>query len=354
MDAYDDPNATSDLATYRSDYGLPPCGGCFEKVNQNGQPSPLPAKAGSVMGSAGWDAEESLDTDMVSAICPLCNILLVEANSVSPADMGTANNTAVAMGAKFVSNSWGGFETSSDPANSSLYFNHPGVAVTVAAGGLPYIVTWPASSPYVTSVGGTRLTRTPAANSRGWTETAWALTGSGCSAREQKPAWQTDTGCPKRTNNDVAAVADMQTGVATYDTYSQGGWVEQGGTSAASAIIASVFALRTPVAGTYPSSYIYQHPSSLFDVTSGSNGTCSPAYLCTAEIGYDGPTGWGTPDGTAAFAPPDASRLPTQDPNSAIEGIRWPCRSQPHPTTDTPSPTRPPASRRAWASPPPA
>ena len=76
----------------------------------------------------------------------------------------------------------------------------------------------------------------------------------------------------------------------------------QANSSAASPIIAATYALAgTPAAGSYPSSYIYAHTSSLFDVTSGADGTCSPAYLCTAQAGYDGPTGWGTPDGTAAF-----------------------------------------------------
>ncbi len=100
----------------------------------------------------------------------------------------------------------------------------------------------------------------------------------------------------------MSADADPNTGVAVYDTFSQGGWLEVGGTSASSPIIASVFALAgTPAAGTYPSSYPYSHTANLFDVTSGSNGSCSPAYLCTGEVGYDGPTGLGTPDGTAAF-----------------------------------------------------
>ncbi len=127
-------------------------------------------------------------------------------------------------------------------------------------------------------------------------------TGSGCSADDAKPSWQTDTGCAKRTVGDTAADADPNTGVAVYDTYSQGGWLEVGGTSAASPIIAATYALGgTPASGSIPASYIYAHTSSLFDVTSGADGSCSPAYLCTGETGYDGPTGWGTPDGVTAF-----------------------------------------------------
>jgi len=303
VDAYDDPDAASDLATYRADWGLPACGsGCFEKVNENGATSPLPTAAG----SNGWDVEESLDIDMVSAICPLCHIILVEANSADTADLGAGVNAAVKLGADFVSNSYGGSESSSDNTYDTDYYNHPGVAVTASAGDNGYGVSYPAASPDVTAVGGTSLST--ASNSRGWTESVWGSsaggegTGSGCSADSSKPAWQTDTGCSKRADNDVAAVADPNTGVAVYDTYSQGGWLEVGGTSASSPIIASVFALAgKPAAGTDPASYIYKHTSSLFDITSGADGSCSPAYLCTAEPGYDGPTGWGTPHGVTAF-----------------------------------------------------
>jgi subtilase family serine protease len=296
VDAYDDPNAASDLAAYRSAWGLPGCGaGCFTKVNENGAASPLPPPAA----GTGWDVEESLDVDMVSAICPLCHIILVEANSPTFTDLGTAVNSAVRLGALFVSNSYGGGDSSSD-TSLDTYYNHPGVAVTASAGDSGYGVEYPAASQYVTAVGGTSLTT--ATNARGWTETVWSGTGSGCSGFEPKPSWQHDSGCGHRTVADVAADANPGTGVAVYDSYTQGGWLEVGGTSVASPIIAATFALAgPPAAGTYPSSYIYAHTSDLFDVTSGSNGSCSPAYLCTAETGYDGPTGWGTPNGTGAF-----------------------------------------------------
>jgi hypothetical protein len=298
VDAYNDPNAAADLAAYRSAWGLPACGsGCFKVVNQNGAASPLPANAG----TNGWDVEESLDIDMVSAICPNCHIILVEASSASNAALGTGVNAAVALGAKFVSNSYGGDESSSDPSYDTQYYNHPGVAVTASAGDDGYGVSYPAASQYVTAVGGTSLSTSSSA--RGWTESVWTGTGSGCSRDDAKPAWQKDTGCAKRTDNDVAAVADPNTGVAIYNTYSEHGWLEVGGTSASSPIIASTFALAgAPAAGSYPSSYLYQHTGSLFDVTSGSNGTCSPAYLCHGEVGYDGPTGLGTPDGVTAFS----------------------------------------------------
>ncbi|GAA4576876.1 hypothetical protein GCM10023100_48820 [Actinocorallia cavernae] len=301
VDAYNDPNAESDLATYRSQYGLSACtkaNGCFKQVSQTGSTTSLPTN------DSGWAGEEMLDIDMVSAVCPNCNIILVEANSATDADLGAAENEAVALGAKFVSNSWGGSEDSSQTSEDTQYFKHPGVAITVSAGDEGYGAEYPATSQYVTAVGGTALKT--ASNSRGWSESVWNTsstegTGSGCSAYDAKPSWQTDTGCSKRMESDVSAVADPATGVAVYDTYS-GGWAVYGGTSASSPIIASVYALAgTPGSSDYPAKYPYSHTSNLNDVTSGSNGSCSTAYYCKAQTGYDGPTGWGTPNGTAAF-----------------------------------------------------
>ena len=299
VDAYNDPNAESDLATYRSQFGLPACttaNGCFRKVNQNGAASPLPAS------NSGWSSEIALDIEMVSAVCPQCNILLVEANSPTTTNLGTAVNTAVAQGAVAVSNSYGGSESSSDPSTGTTYYKHPGVAITVSSGDSGYGVEFPASSPWVTAVGGTSLKT--ASNARGWTETAWSGAGSGCSAVESKPSFQTDSGCARRTVADVSAVADPNTGVAVYDSFGSGGWTVFGGTSVSSPIVASVYALASPpAAGAFPNSYPYANPSALFDVTSGANGSCGSSYLCTAGAGYDGPTGLGTPNGVAAFGP---------------------------------------------------
>jgi subtilase family serine protease len=313
VDAYDDPNAQADLNVYRSTVvpALPPCGaGCFTKVNESGQASPLPKV------DPGWAQEESLDIDMVSAICPNCHILLVEASSASMTDLGTAVNTAVRLGATEVSNSYGGNESSSETSWANSYYNHPGVPITVSAGDSGYGVEFPASAPNVTAVGGTTLSR--ASNARGWTETVWGSsrggsgTGSGCSAYVTKQSWQTDAGCAKRTVADVSADANPSTGVAVYDSTADGkyvGWMEFGGTSVASPIIAAVYALAGNATSINDASYAYQHASSLFDVTSGANGSCTSrfgggsakAYLCTAQVGYDGPTGLGTPNGTGAF-----------------------------------------------------
>ncbi|MFB7632290.1 S8 family serine peptidase [Streptomyces sp. NPDC056149] len=302
VDANDDPNAEQDLATYRSQYGLPECStanGCFQKVDQNGGTN-YPAA------DSGWAGEISLDVDMVSAACPSCHILLVEANSANMSDLGTAVNRAVTMGAKFVSNSYGGGEDSTDTSSDEQYFNHPGVAITVSSGDSGYGVEYPAASKYVTAVGGTSLQQD--SSSRGWSESVWGSSaggngaGSGCSQYDAKPAWQQDTGCANRTVADVASVADPATGLAVYDSYQATGWNVYGGTSASSPFIAGVYALAgTPGSGDTPASYPYSHASALNDVTSGANGTCSPSYLCTAGTGYDGPTGLGTPNGTAAF-----------------------------------------------------
>ncbi len=298
VDSNDDPNAESDLATYRSTYGLPACttaNGCFKKVNQNGQTSPLPAA------DSGWAGEISLDVDMVSAICPNCHILLVESDQASMADLGTAVNTAVSMGAKYVSNSYGGSEDGTENTSDSSYFHHPGVAITASTGDSGYGISYPASSQYVTAVGGTSLTQ--GGGTRGWTETAWSSAGSGCSTSVAKPSFQNvTTGCAKRANADVSAVADPQTGVAVYQTYGGSGWAVYGGTSASSPIIASVYALAgTPGSSDTPGAYPYSHTGNLYDVTSGSNGSCSVAVQCKAGAGWDGPTGLGTPNGTAAF-----------------------------------------------------
>jgi subtilase family serine protease len=300
VDAYDNPNAESDLAVYRRQFGLPACTsatGCFRKVNQNGVAGSYPR------GDVGWGQEIDLDIEMVSALCPNCRILLVEASSSSLTDLGAAVNTAVALGATVVSNSYGGSESSGEVASEQTYYNHPGVAITVSSGDGGFGVEFPAASRFVTAVGGTHLVR--AANARGWAETAWSGAGSGCSAFIAKPAWQTDAGCARRTVADVAAVADPNTGVAVYDSYGHGsrsvGWLVFGGTSVAAPLVGAVYALAGNGGGGAGASYAYGHAQGLADVVAGSNGTCTTPYLCTAGVGYDGPTGLGTPIGITAF-----------------------------------------------------
>ncbi|MHA3702025.1 S53 family peptidase [Jatrophihabitans sp. YIM 134969] len=291
VDAYASPNAAADLAAYRTQFGLGTAN--LTQYNQTGGTT-LPA------GDTGWGSEEMLDLEMVSAICPSCSIVYVGANSTSFADLGTAVNTAVAKGAKVVSNSYGGSESSGESAYAS-YYNHPGVAITVSSGDDGYGVQSPASFNTVTAVGGTNLVLN-SDNTRK-TETAWSGAGSGCSRYISKPSWQHDTGCSKRTVADVSAVADPNTGVAVYDSYGSSGganWFVYGGTSVAAPIIGAVYARSGNTSGV-PASVAYSNTGSLYDVTSGSNGRCSTKYLCTGVSGYDGPTGLGTPKGVGAF-----------------------------------------------------
>ncbi len=296
VDAYDDPNAEADLGVYRSTFGLSACttsNGCFKKVNETGgKKPPVP--------NAGWADEISLDLDMVSAICPNCHILLVEATTNHLLDLSISVNEAVKLGANAISNSYSGNEKSSEMSFQKKYFTHPGVAITASSGdsGYPNIGN-PAVFSTVTAVGGTSLLK--ANNKRGWSESAWSGAGSGCSIYIAKPSWQKDKGCSMRTVSDVSAVSDPATGVSVYDTYQQGGWLVFGGTSVASPIIGSVYALAGNTGSINDASYIYAHTSSLHDVKSGSNGSCGGSYLCTGVKGYDGPTGNGTPNGTGAF-----------------------------------------------------
>jgi hypothetical protein len=306
IDAYNDPDAASDLAAYRSQFGLSACtvaNGCFQQLNQTGGTSPLPA------GNTGWAGEESLDLDMVSAICPNCDITLIEATDSSN-NLFIAVKEAVTLGAKFVSMSWGGSESGSEASEDSTYFKSTGVVYTASTGDGAYSagVIYPATSPDVVAVGGTSLTT--ASNARGWNETVWKTSstegaGSGCSSDEAKPAWQSiipTSVCSKRADSDVSAVADPATGVAVYQTYGGSGWTVYGGTSVAAPLIASTYALAgAPASTAQPPSFPYSHTANLNDVTSGSNGTCTQTVLCTAGAGWDGPTGLGTPNGLTAF-----------------------------------------------------
>jgi subtilase family serine protease len=296
VDALGYPNAESDLATYRAQFGLPACttaNGCFKKVNQNGVQGNYPAA------NTGWSQETALDLDMVSAMCPGCSILLVEASSATLGNLAASVNRAASMGAHVISNSYGGAEAGTQ--NMEQLYNYAGIAVTVSSGDGGFGVEFPAASPHVTAVGGTTLTRN-AGTTRGFTETAWVGAGSGCSAVYPKPTWQKDTGCARRTVADVSAVADPNTGVAVFGPSGRGNksaWLVFGGTSVAAPLVAGLYGLNDTAVnyGSDP----YRHVANLHDVTSGSNGRCTPTYLCTAVVGYDGPTGLGTPNGIAAF-----------------------------------------------------
>lgn len=306
VDAYDDPNVESDLATYRSNYGLPACSsanGCFRKVAQDGSTN-YPAQEPS---GQNWAAEETIDVEMISATCPNCHILLVESNSDLNADLLAGVDQAAAQGVNAVSMSWGTAEFSTETTDDS-HFNHPGIAFVASSGDYGYGTTsWPAASPNVFAVGSTDLQTDQYGN---WYETAWAGTTSGCSLYEPKPSYQHDTGCANRTMTDISA--DGGTGVSMYMTYPVSGWSTgwqgAGGTSVSAPLVAGILVLApqdTIVSsgpGNWYSSAYTPGASSVNDITSGSTGSCG-TYLCNAGPGYDGPTGLGSPDGI----PPSAN-----------------------------------------------
>jgi Ricin-type beta-trefoil lectin domain/Putative Ig domain len=335
VDAFNDPNAASDLAQYRSKFGLPACttaSGCLSIQNEFGG-TKLPAADS----TGGWDLEESLDLDMVSAICPNCQIVLLEADSAEISDLSIAERTASRIpGVDAVTNSWGSGAEFIGENQFDPDFYAPGVAITAAGGDGGYGTQYPAASPYVTAVGGTSLV----GSGSSWSQTAWSGVGSGCSSLEPKPSWQTvddrsPNGCLNRTMNDVSADADPSTGVAIYDSVKDndlGGvpdWAMVGGTSVATPIIAATYALadtsaggpaKALIPGTFPAAYPYQASSGLTDVTGGSNGSCESArqYLCTGVTGYDGPTGLGSPSGTAAFSVNTAHEVTIADPGTMV------------------------------------
>jgi hypothetical protein len=333
VDAFDDPTAEADLAVYDRQYGLPACtaaNGCFRRINQAGQESPLPATDGS------WAAEISADLQMAHSACQACRIVLVEANSAEFVDLGAAVNAAVAAGATEINNSYEseGEEGSSALSLNASYYDHPGVVVTASAADCAYlgeacgtpVVSFPAASPDVIAVGGSALTE---ANGT-WTSSAWEDTGSGCSQIFAAPHWQTAlpnwpaSNCgSSRLVADVAAVGAPETGVSVYDStpgFENGpilGWQSDGGSSVASPIVAGEFALDGGSHGTaYPASTLYSHIGSaaLYDIVTGSNGVCHDASACQAGLGYDGPSGVGSPIGLEAFSvigAPNSRLIPT-------------------------------------------
>lgn len=291
--AYDAPNLEADLAAYRAQYGLPPCttaNGCFRKVNQQGLPAPLPAA------DFGWAMESTLDVSMVSAACPSCRILVVEGNTPGFADLAETEDTAVRLGAKVVSNSYGARESGAPLAFASHY-QHPGVTVVASSGDAGFTAaSYPAVLATTVAVGGTTLARDPS-SARGWAESAWQYGGSGCSAYIAKPSWQRDTHCGKRTVADIASAAED---IAIHYA-DAGGWLPANGTSASAPYIAGLIAR----AGVIQPADLYA--SHFLDITAGNNDPagagkkCGNDYLCVAGPGYDAPTGLGVPDGLTGF-----------------------------------------------------
>jgi subtilase family serine protease len=297
VDAYDYPNAESDLASYRSQFGLPPCttaNGCFRRLNQTGAASPLP---GAAPAGDDWTVEAALDLDMASAACPSCKLILVEAQDDVSDGLYVANDGAATAGATVVSNSWGGVEQGTE-ATLETHFTHTGVGYFASTGDSGFDnggqgPQYPATSAQVTAVGGTTLVK--ANNSRGFSEKAWVDGGANCSTTIPLPSFQPAiSACTTgRYNSDVAAVADPNTGVAVFNQ-ANGGWIVVGGTSASSPFVAGTMALYG--LGDAGPGFSYQHPTDWYDVHIGKDGTCGNV-MCKAGIGWDGPTGNGTPNG---------------------------------------------------------
>lgn len=297
VDAYDNPAVAADLGVYRSKFGLPKAN--FTKYNQDGQTKKYPTP------DTTWGLEEDLDVQMVSASCPNCTIYLVEADSNSATNLEKAEAQAVKLGAHIVSNSWICYGL--NDCDDSTYFDTPGVVYLAAAGDDGYGTGGPMALGNVVAVGGTTLSK--AEGKRGWLETAWTDTGSGCASGITKPSWQNDPDCTYRMANDVAADADPSTGAAVYDTFGFGGWLVDGGTSLSTPLIAGVFALAGNATSQHGGQTFWENKhekkTALYYVTSGNNGSCSPSYFCTDGTreyrNYGGPTGWGTPNGIGAF-----------------------------------------------------
>jgi hypothetical protein len=418
VDAYNDPTAEADLKTYDEEFKLPACtkaNKCFTQISQTGSETELPfpkstaelkaASKGSTSerkeakAAIGWGTEISLDVQSAHAICESCRIVLVEASTPANANLVAAERRAEAIGANEISNSWGSPEELVG-SNEGEAFNHPKTVITASAGDDGYrdwaskegeFTSFPASYPDVVAVGGTRL-QTLGVGGAWQGETVWngdGASGGGCSTLFTAQPWQQEAsdwasvGCgAKRAVNDVSADADPYTGIVIRDSdspgkecqeeYEESGtihtipeWCTYGGTSLASPIIASVYALAGGAGEVaYPAQTLYRSlstaPATLHDVKVGSNGACGSAFnentglstcsegteaaascsstlACLAAPGYDGPSGVGTPDGVSGFIPgPPTSAPATTAPQTGAEEITT---SAPVPTPVPPAPT---------------
>ena len=330
------PTAAADLAKYRSKYHLPACtasSGCFTAKRYDGGAALKPAKS-----KLGREIEEeiavetSLDLDMASASCPSCKLILLQ---VPPHDLisgskaglhaaevkfATAVRTAKSLGATSVSISYGfpadNFTNTGRPAR---LMDVRGIAVTASTGDGGANVTfplWPAALRSVIAVGGTSLSRSQ--TTKQYSEAAWSYAGSGCTTDLARAFGQPSSvarNCKgHRASADISAVADPQTGVAVYDGYAPFShtpykWIVVGGTSASSPYIAGLYSRAGVPAGVHGPNKLYGAPASAFhDVTVGGNaprGACTrfgiSERVCMADVGWDGPTGRGTPVGLAPF-----------------------------------------------------
>ena len=328
VDAYGAPTVTSNLQTFSSQFGLPACGtatnGCFTKVNQSGGTS-YPRS------TSGWALEQSLDVEWAHSLAPYAKVLLVEATTSSFTNLLTAVSYAAAH-ANYVSMSWGGTEFSGESSYDSTYFSKAGVSYFAAAGDTGSEVIYPSVSPDVVSVGGTTLHVTT--NGTWKTETAWKTAGGGCSTYEKantaQAAYKTypNVGCNgQRATPDISLDANPTTGVSVYDTErlstGQSGWLQVGGTSASTVMVAAHAAETTqPLSA----STLYGGTLKVYDVTSGSNGhPCTLGYdLCTGlgswntAVGTTAGSTSGSSSGTLSFTPGTGQTLTAGSPSTAI------------------------------------
>jgi kumamolisin len=294
VDAYDDPNAASDLATFSSTFGLPAAN--FSVVYASGKKPPQDS-------TGGWELEESLDIEWAHAMAPNAQLYLVEANSNSNSDLytaeGVASSLVSAAGGGEVSNSWGGGETRGETSDDSKYFSTSDVVYFASAGDSPGVI-YPSASPNVVSAGGTSVNRS---GGNFTSETTWSSGGGGTSRYEARPSYQSSVSSivgSKRGTPDFSFDANPSTGVQVYDSIAYEGtvgpWWIVGGTSVSSPSLAGIvnaaahFASSTN--GELTTIYSYLGNSSDFrDITSGSCGTHS------AKTGYDLCTGVGSDQG---------------------------------------------------------
>lgn len=287
IDAYDNPKAAADLATFCSVFNWPTANLEVHKMSQY------------IAANAGWALESDLDIQWAHAVAPHAKILLVEAKSNSIADLIAAVDYANSRpDVVAISMSWGSTETSGQIAYDS-HFTTSGKAYFASAGDVGGVVSWPSSSQNVVSVGGTKLTMTPT----GYTETAWSDGGGGVSTIETQPTCQkgiTDSYSPtNRATPDVSYNADPSTGFLVYDSYGYNGgrgWFIVGGTSAGAPQWAAIYTFGKTA--TNPNFYANIHYGTIFsDIIEGSN-------KYSAGLGYDLATGIGSPIGVTFAAPP--------------------------------------------------
>ncbi len=287
VDAYDAPNAASDLAKFSTQFGLPAAN--FQTVYASGS---KPAY------NAGWEFEESLDVQWAHAMAPGAEIVLVEAASSSLTDLMTAEDMASKMvnatGGGEVSNSWGGGEFSGEASYDS-HFVKANVVFLASAGDSPGTM-YPAASPNVVAAGGTTVRRTPSTGAF-LSEYPWDSAGGGVSLYEPRPSFQSAISTlvgNYRGVPDLSFDSDPVTGVWVYDS-NAGGWNIVGGTSVASPALAGII----NSAGSFNSSssaelsVIYNNRSTTADFRDITVGFCGPYGGYSGVVGWDPCTGVG-------------------------------------------------------------